>query len=291
MKQISPILMTLTAFALPSQAGISLHGGSSVVCEGADGKTVRLTDLYRAEIVHALPLVDAQRSSKRLLKQALRRASSAEPAFGARLRDLSLEIQKRLFIAPSIQGLGAASTDDAGTLSLAPGCELAQLAVFWEGKLAVQKDLYLALSPLDQAALIVHEAAFVIQRTSAPSLSPVDSVSTQKLVGLLFARNFDSEETAAAIAALQKQLRPGSYGLSAANEISVEVAKARKNKIRLSLSNASPSALFHQEPWTGFFLNSENGLQIEVLSDREFLLRAEPTGTGCFPVGMYSKNR
>lgn len=67
-----------------------------------------------------------------------------------------------------------------------PGCQFEQVAVFLEGKLYVQSQLFQAMDKLNQTALYLHESIYQAAKLKAGAKSSIES---QKLVALLLSEN------------------------------------------------------------------------------------------------------
>ncbi len=184
------------------------HGGSSVVCRTRQGeiKSVDLTDVYDFTGDSDHELLPPEVSEADVLAHAVSRLDG-NTYFAVWLVALFNEFKTWVTPVqgplPSIQDLG--EVDFPG-----PGCKHEQLAVFDGSQIRVDRELYIRLSPLNRAALILHEAVYYIARTDQDQV--VDNSHWARMVtGELLSITTTWYGLDQAIAHISRDLAPGTY--------------------------------------------------------------------------------
>lgn len=183
MKKLICILsLTLSSmsFAGPSTSG----GGIGVLCKSATQQKLMLLDLFEASVA-GQKLISASGSFENdyavSLTNLRRLGGDSRPVDQADLAQLNEMLNKYSeFVNYSL-----VPTNDAGnTVQLPTNCHYEQIAVYQDSdnRLLINRVLWNQLDSVGQAALIMHEAIFRMQRGAFY----VDSAQTRKLVSELF---------------------------------------------------------------------------------------------------------
>lgn|GEM_PF-6264158 len=171
----------LGSILLANAGGLDGGGGNAVVCKnGKKIKSVELLDLNEARAIHGLKV---KQSNEAYLKQALKLASDYSENSAAQALvskdDLELVAEKMQFLP----GASLSTLNDSNHIAVPKGCTVQQLAIYREGKLYINKDLWDRLNPTNRAALLFHEALYTKLRISK---GEKDSLRTRHFVGALF---------------------------------------------------------------------------------------------------------
>lgn len=142
------------------------NGGDVVQCSNPNGETsLQLLDLYELKIRSNFSLwnkLDGDHYAEVLEKVLLRiklRYPHLEISFQELLNDFNNEVS---FVSDD----DLQEINDEGHVSIAPNCILKQIAVQFRStdlsqrRYYIKKDLWAKLSPIDQAALILHELTY-----------------------------------------------------------------------------------------------------------------------------------
>lgn len=169
------LLTPATAWALGYEVG---NGGDAVVCQTAGTLQVEILDFYEARVLYGMPLSLAGTDPVRIAEDALENFPPSEVA-----RRLAYKKEIRDFLAQTLFVSDATLFEiaDSHEAIVPRGCIIRQLAVqrqFGFGKrYAVQKDLWDAMPPVQQAGLILHEVIYA----EAIALGHQDSLATRRM--------------------------------------------------------------------------------------------------------------
>lgn len=191
MAKPSPVQTPMTMSIVGTKDG---GGGKGVLC----GDKLQLLDLYEAENVYHLPIAPAAPDLDGNLRDF---GSQLALYFEDNPRDLNdphyaeevaanlrQEITGQLQDIP--EGTRLPPTQDASVPPLPPGCSIVQIATNTDKGATLQGNYYRdrrlwnKLSPLDQAALVLHEDIYFEAREQGA----LRSDEVRRLIGLLFAR-------------------------------------------------------------------------------------------------------
>jgi hypothetical protein len=176
-----------TAFA---EGGAS-HGGTAVVCRGADGKITdaQLLDLFEAQNLLQLPLLDDRISTWAELREIFYRKLSAMPTYAGMIEKTLKEFSGKVReVGPEIE---LELTRDVFPTISKKNCRIEQLAVYREnGEILVDTEVYYRLRPLDRIALMIHEAVYLVDRKMRRS---TNSLRAREIVAYLFSKDSGSK--------------------------------------------------------------------------------------------------
>ncbi len=147
--------------------------------------TSELYDLYEARVAHGYNLVNSTgKTANELLNDAMMKIYTANPVYaGAVLDKLKFYTSRKKMLAKKSFNV----LNDAHIVFVDQGCSYKQIAQWNDGYNAVviDSDLYgiFRKSPLNMAALALHEAVYAVERASS---GVKDSDKTRKLVGQAF---------------------------------------------------------------------------------------------------------
>jgi hypothetical protein len=192
MKELFLTIAILLALPLHAEidarrGGVNGGGGNGVVCRNGNNiVSVELLDLYESRILYNR---DYDSMEHMELDEALRWASQKLYSY-----DLpSVETQFYLFKTTQSKfhllppGVRLDPINDSGHIFIPSGCKIEQVANFYNNeKVFVVSDFYNKMDTLNKAALIVHEAVYLKERT----FSVTDSRYSRRLVGAIFDRDF-----------------------------------------------------------------------------------------------------
>lgn len=190
--QFSKLVFTLTVgFAINSLAGTTGstkgNGGFVVTCTTMTGVTYNALDLFEAEKNRNLKLLKFEEKSS--IAIALQVVDQLEKLSPQRANTYRKRIQSFKHDSQFVSNAVFTDVHDAYPVYLPNNCHLAPVAIQTRYALDedhsfyINKDLWERLSPIDQAAIIVHEVVFM-------EFSHELSVLTRAFVGLLFSDNF-----------------------------------------------------------------------------------------------------
>lgn len=161
-------------------------GGKAIVCRDQNRQIIsaQVLDLFEAENQYGLTLLPSARSLDEALSEVALRLESLSGQrrymMSMKKTDLEAIYKKFKFLAP---GIGLQPIDDSMDLLRPEHCEIEQLAFFKEANIVlVNQDIWNHLTPQNQAALIVHETIYQLQRRQGAK----DSRDSRKIVGHLF---------------------------------------------------------------------------------------------------------
>lgn len=169
------ILWSLVLFQLPCYATAlgpsSSGGGMAVVCRDANGgvSSAELLDVYEAKNTSGLSVMQP---SGALLEDSYRLAKNTYHLQGYPMVLTRKEVERNLqnFFAivrwlPEAESLPFLA-DHGKTIALPLGCNLEQLAIFYDSSYQVEidKEIWLSLDSLNQAALVSHEMFYQWER-------------------------------------------------------------------------------------------------------------------------------
>jgi len=177
---ILSLVLSSASFAGPSTSG----GGIGVLCKTSTQQRLMLLDLFEANIT-GQDLIQSTGSLEVDYAAALanlrKLGGDHRPVDQTDLEQLNEMLKKYSeFVSYNLM-----PTNDAGTtVQLPTNCHYEQIAVYKDGenKLLINRTLWNQLDTANQAALIMHEALFHMQRGAFY----VDSSQTRKMVGELF---------------------------------------------------------------------------------------------------------
>lgn len=180
------IFLILFSVKVSAKGGdVTGNGGHGVVCEGVFRKSFYTLDLYEKIVFN-----QCHDSGGGHLDQYLNRAltwSTQKHVYDLRLLSSILEIIKQKIYYTSSHYVFA-TTDYGLQPELPRNCSLVQLAVYipQDDLLWINVDYFSKLSPLNQAALIFHEAIYYYNRVY---LGKKDSSYARKVVSQAFCQN------------------------------------------------------------------------------------------------------
>ncbi len=198
---LSLVHASLTAWAGPQGSG----GGNAVVCRDSMGAIVsaEFLDLYEGRLRYGLSYKSGDDLSlEARLKQAVNKLRSAltssaissystlpywyfedAPALGQRSVLSYLQRFDEIFrVLPESAGLPP--LDDSGDVILPKKCKIERLALFKDGKVLIDGEIWNRLDTTNRAALIFHEATYKYQRDIEGA---TDSQEARKVVAQFFA--------------------------------------------------------------------------------------------------------
>lgn len=201
LKTIFLILLFNFIYWVPTHSFASMgheqgNGGGSWVCRETDGEIrwARLVDLFEASAQY--PLKDSQgKTERQILDETLQTLNAIDSRLKASFQ-LRLERTQQAWVPVSQMKLEI--IDDALYYGMpAPEtCKMGNLAYeqtanfYPDGNIFVDSRITDAFSPEDKAALMIHEALYLMVREEK---GDANSVRTRKLVGLLFSTKDASE--------------------------------------------------------------------------------------------------
>ncbi len=169
-------------------------GGGAFACWNADGtiRDAELVDLWEARNLDGQEIPTFPQDKWEQASGAVARLREFHPGL-AKVVDLDLAVvrQKFFFVPPNVQ---LAPPNDVNPIYQKPGCPLFGMMYFdnVRGRLAVDQKIFGALlSETERAAALVHEAVYKTMRENR-LIRAKDSVSSRKIVGCLFARDYHS---------------------------------------------------------------------------------------------------
>ncbi len=193
----NPTLSTLTTgspassthLPNPLRGTVDSGGGRAIVCHDPQGgRVVRDLDLYESKKTSTLTPAPPQGALSDEWNYFAHRFADRFGDAGLRASTLTRLLQlKDQFLKQatfvSEKDALLRPIDDSKEVITVPGCKVVQLANWQDDdSILVQKELWDALSPRDQAGLIAHEFVYSAYRV----LGHRDSVYPRRLVGLLF---------------------------------------------------------------------------------------------------------
>lgn len=177
MKKILLLLACISLTELAhARTGIDGGGAMAVVCNGAEGESVQLLDLYEAK---ALPGIRVFQATGDLLEDYLRLTNNSLRLQGANWTFPTEEADKKLTHMLSLIDWHDDATplpflgDQGKSVDLPANCKLQQLAIFFDStnRMKVDRELWSKLSSLDQAALLKHESYYYNERQNQETTS------------------------------------------------------------------------------------------------------------------------
>lgn len=161
-------------------------GGKAIVCRDQNRKilSAQVLDLFEAENQYGLTLLPSAATLDQALEEVGLRLESLSGQRRGMMRmkkeDLKDIYSKFKLLAP---GIGLQPIDDSLDLLRPEHCEIEQLAFFKESNIIlINRDIWNHLNPQNQAALVVHETIYQLQRQRGAK----DSRDSRKIVGHLF---------------------------------------------------------------------------------------------------------
>lgn len=188
----------LSVSSLAASEGGANHGGTAVVCRDDQEKitSAELLDLYEMTNLGARPLLDRATPDYAGVRDAVRAKLAAFPAYAGYLESALATLAPLYRALP--EGTALELTSDVFPIVKQAGCAIEQLAVFRDGEqpdqpkeIVLDPAIYAALAPLDRVALVLHEAAYWLDRRWAGA---TDSRYARSLVGELLAQDTDAKE-------------------------------------------------------------------------------------------------
>lgn len=185
-------LISLNTFAGSDGVGAG-GGGTSVVCRDQDKniRSAELLDLYEAQRVHGLKLINSTGDLRRDFELAVARTYALQ---GSPEMINEIDVQENLnkfFDLVIFKTEPLKLLPDVGAVPELPsGCQLEQLAYFHDSpvmSLEVNKEIWDALDTRSRAALLSHEMLYVYER----SLQEPTSESTREMVARIYSQNVD----------------------------------------------------------------------------------------------------
>lgn len=196
MSTSSPIPGPQGSVAGTSNAGeigegtINGGGGRGVICK-ADGKeTLEVLDLYEAHASYGLTVIKNPATEDAAMSFALDALAkhfwNPDTISIEKLKESYLGVIKRewtdkiKFIEP---GKKLKRVNDSHEVISDSNCQSVQIAVYLEGSILIDKELWDRLDNLNKTALILHELIYFVERQEN---AMTNSISTRLLVGQLF---------------------------------------------------------------------------------------------------------
>ncbi len=185
MKYIALFLgLAATSVASAEKVG---NGGVAVVCRDGQGKisSAETLDLFEGRNQFGLRYIDSNLAAETLTALAQIKMVGNN-SFLTQFRSTLSEVRAAIVFLP--RGVGLSPTDDAFPAITKKGCALEQLANFvdTDSKIYVDEEIFRSLSPVDQAALFMHETVYRVARVNQKDTS---SVRSRKLTAQLLASN------------------------------------------------------------------------------------------------------
>ncbi len=161
-----------------STGGVDGGGGKSIVCRDNSNNIIsaELLDLYEGRTMYHLSIVKSSDPVDKQIDLALKVIpdNSAISAF------VSVVKEKMIFLPPNTE---LKDVNDSFDIVFPSGCKAEQLAHYYsDEKILVNSDIWKHLTETDQAALILHEAIYRVNR----SLGATDSRQSRHAVMNLF---------------------------------------------------------------------------------------------------------
>lgn len=181
------IFLFLILSPLVSLAGVvNGGGGKAIVCRDKDRtiQSAQVLDLYEAQHQYGLQLLPSPITldeAINLVGERLESLSGTRQYMMSMNREQLKEIYKKFVLLGP--GIGLEPINDSHDILRPENCEIEQLAYFKESNIIlVNQNIWSKLDPQNQAALIVHEAIYQLQRQRGAT----DSRDSRKIVGHLF---------------------------------------------------------------------------------------------------------
>lgn len=195
---VTVFMMTGTSLAFAG--AVSGGGAKSIVCRDAQGKinSAETLDLYEAKNIYGLQLKAFTGSLDQVISSLQMDLKNTMSQPEIHLFPLFNQVRKIMKLIPPTVVLKP--VDDAAEVVLSSGCNLEQLAHYVDDDLLlVSEEIWNALSLIDKAALIAHEAIYRMERQGGA----VNSRRTRKIVGHLFS-GFPFEQVRSGLPAHKK---------------------------------------------------------------------------------------
>jgi len=198
---IQAIILLLLTLSLPQASiagGLEGGGGKGVVCQGPIRKTVELLDLWEARILHNEVLDPSLanlglEAGVNILFERLKNSYLENIIMGGGSESctdqecLMMQLRKvsdRFLLENSrvhrLRSVTLELTDDSFEIAKPENCEILQIVNYQPGgDIYINQDLFEQLSPLNQIALVAHEAYYAFLRRSGEA----SSIRTRRVIG------------------------------------------------------------------------------------------------------------
>jgi hypothetical protein len=193
------VLLSMAALALGGAAfaegPITSGGGKAVVCFGENGsiKSVELLDLFEGRVAFGdVHLGQQQETEKRLVDTAIGRLKKTGynllgTEFGQITEAVDAVYKTYSFVGS--EGELPITDDSYELVRVTRGCEIRQLAYYLDqSRILINAELYQRLSPLNRAALALHEAVYAVDRITT---GKQDARHARRVVSTALAVNSD----------------------------------------------------------------------------------------------------
>jgi len=184
---------------MANAGGVDGGGGKVVVCRDSGGSIIsaELLDLWEANHLFQYVIVESTLPVKAQVQAAFDRIKNYNDEFSADSMDQMLNNRAAPFLGQAtkaqierLHGIKLTPTDDSYEIAFPSNCPVENVVRWGLGPsgtmITVNEDIFEALSPTAQAALIVHEAFYALSRDSYYA---TDSRQTRRVVGYIFAGN------------------------------------------------------------------------------------------------------
>ncbi len=222
------ILSLLLALLSPAFAGVGGHGGGGLIkVEQASSPTeVLLLDLWEGATEQNLVIPQADAPVEQQALRAIEKLTFFHPVLG---KDLSLAYEHVKTRVKWVTGRALTPPGDTTRDYLEEGYYLVGVANYNDATdtLEVSQKYFRLMSPTHQAALYVHEALYLVLRTSG-------TVTDSRLVRSLVARAFSTEPLHPVFTSLESSVLCGSEDGQNVGVLSVEGPAVEFKVVRLN---------------------------------------------------------